>query len=144
MIKKNVYKNNDIFSPEKRSQIMSAIRAKNTAFEKRFFKLLRKEGLRFQTHYTKVIGKPDIAFPSKKLLIFIDSDFWHGWRYPRWKHKLTSDFWKNKIEKNRTRDKKVTKTMRNDGWTVLRFWEHQIKKDSEKLLNKIKSIVLHT
>lgn len=140
MAKKNVHKNNDIFSPKKRSQIMSAVKAKNTMLEKKFFKLLRKEGLRFQTHYSKVIGKPDIAFPSKKLLIFIDSNFWHGWQYPKWKRKLTSDFWKNKIEQNRKRDKEVTRKLRKNGWTVLRFWEHQIKKDPEKLLNKISQL----
>ncbi|MCH7883363.1 very short patch repair endonuclease [Patescibacteria group bacterium] len=139
--KGRVGKNKDIFTPEKRSEIMSAVKAKNTGFEKKFFSLLRKNGIRFQTHYKRAYGNPDIAFPSKKIAIFLDSDFWHGWRYPSWSHKLTSDFWINKIEANRKRDKKVTRKLRKDGWTVLRIWEHQIKKDPEESLDKICELV---
>lgn len=133
-------KNKDIFTHKKRSEIMSAVKATNTRFEKNFFALLRKQGFRFQTHYKKAYGKPDIALPSKKIAIFLDSDFWHGWQYPRWSHKLTSDFWVTKINTNRDRDKKVTKRLRRGGWKVIRLWEHQISKQPEKYIAKIKRV----
>ena len=76
-------------------------------------------------------------FFKYKVCIFLDSDFWHGWQYPRWKHLLKDDFWRNKIEKNRLRDKKVTLYLKKEGWKVLRFWEHQIKKDPSKVLSRI-------
>lgn len=127
----------DIFSKRKRSEIMSAVKSKNTLLERRVFSLLRKSGLRFKIHYAKVIGKPDIAIPSKKRAIFIDSDFWHGWRYPKWKHRLTSDFWVNKIEANRKRDRKVNRILRRDGWQILRIWEHNLEKDMARTVLRV-------
>lgn len=129
----------DIFSKRKRSEIMSAVKSKNTLLEKRVFSLLRKGGLRFKIHYAKAIGNPDIAVPSKKKAVFIDSDFWHGWRYPKWKSKLNGDFWINKIEANRRRDRKVNRTLRRMGWKILRVWEHNLEKDIEGTVLKIKN-----
>ncbi len=139
--KKKTIGNNDIFTPEKRSAIMAAVRSKNTAFEKKVFAALRKKGLRFKTNYAKVTGKPDIVLIAKKKAVFLDSDFWHGWRFSLWRDKLTSDFWKNKIEQNRKRDKKVTATLRKQGWQVLRIWEHQIKKEPSVAILKIEKFI---
>jgi len=126
----------DIFSPAKRSDIMSRIRSKNTSLELRVFSDLRRLGFRFQKHYSKVPGKPDVAWPSKKVVVFIDGDFWHGWRYAKRKKKLTL-FWRNKIENNMRRDQRNFRKLRRMGWRVVRVWEHQLAKDREKAMNKI-------
>lgn len=82
-------------------------------------------------------GKPDIVFNRNKLCVFLDSDFWHGWQYPRWKHLLKNNFWRHKIEANRKRDKRNTVWLRRNGWTVLRIWEHNIKKDINAEIDNI-------
>ena len=130
-------KSRDIFSREKRSQIMAAVKGRDTLLEKRVFSFLKRKKIRFKTHYLGVIGKPDIVVPDKKKAIFIDSDFWHGWQYPKWKSKLTSDFWVEKIDANRRRDIKVNRSLKAKGWKVLRIWEHQIEKDFNGSMEKI-------
>jgi DNA mismatch endonuclease (patch repair protein) len=128
----------DIFSKRKRSEVMSVIRSKNTGLEKRVFLALRRRGITFKKHYDRIIGKPDIVIPASKKVVFIDSDFWHGWRYPSWSHKFTSDFWKKKIESNRRRDRFVTRKLRSLGWKVLRVWTHQLTgKRSNDTLDKM-------
>lgn len=122
---------------DQRSRIMSKIRGSNTKFEKEVIRALRRRGVWFQTHYKNIIGKPDIALPSQKKAVFLDSDFWHGWQYTRWSNKLTTDFWRNKIENNKKRDKKVTTTLRKKGWKVFRVWEHEFKKDFDKAIDQI-------
>lgn len=120
---------------------MSKIRSRDTKFEKDFITTLKKiTGKSFQTNVSSIKGKPDIVFLKKRVCIFLDSDFWHGWYYNRWKHLLKNDFWRTKIENNRKRDRKTTIYLRKNGWIVLRFWEHQIKdKDkAQKILNRIK------
>ncbi len=128
----------DSLTKEKRSTLMSKIRSKETKFEKNFIKIL-KEGTKkkFLTNVVTIKGKPDIVFNNDRIVIFLDSDFWHGWQYPKWKHLLKNDFWRNKIEKNRLRDKRTTIFLRKNGWKVLRFWEHEIKKDIDKTINKV-------
>lgn len=117
---------------------MSKIRSKNTKFEREFISILKKETKsRFVTNVSAIKGKPDIVFEKEKVVIFLDSDFWHGWQYPRWKHLLKNDFWRDKIEKNRARDKKITNLLRQNSWEVFRFWEHEIKKDINKTINKV-------
>jgi DNA mismatch endonuclease (patch repair protein) len=86
-------------------------------------------------------GNPDIVFKKLKICVFLDSDFWHGWQYPRWKHLLKNDFWRDKIMNNRKRDRRNTIYLRNKGWNVIRFWEHQITRDKNRLINKIKKIL---
>ncbi len=132
----------DLLTKPQRSSLMSKIRSKGTKLETEFIKTLRKTTRRkFQTNVATIKGKPDIVFTKAKLCVFIDSDFWHGWYYPKWKHLLKDDFWRNKIEKNRMRDKKYTAYLRKEGWTVLRFWEHQIKKDQKKIMSQIINIL---
>ncbi|MFA5095633.1 MAG: very short patch repair endonuclease [Candidatus Paceibacterota bacterium] len=123
----------DRFSKKKRSEIMSKIRSKNTKLEKEFILVLKKIiHKKFQTNVISIKGKPDIVFQKEKVCIFLDSDFWHGWQYNRWKYLLKNNFWQEKIENNRKRDKKTTNYLRKNGWTVLRFWEHQIKTEIDK------------
>lgn len=123
----------DKITKEKRSKLMGKIRSKNTKFETDFIASLKKEiRQKFETHAQDIIGKPDIVFRKNKVCVFLDSDFWHGWYYARWKHQLKNDFWREKIEHNRLRDKKVTAKLRRDGWTVIRLWEHCVKNDCGK------------
>lgn len=138
-MKKSISK--DIFSVQKRSEIMSKIRSKNTKLELDVFTDLRKRGVRFSTHHKGVLGNPDILILYKKRALFIDSDFWHGWRYPSWSFESTNDFWHKKILSNRRRDIFVTRKLRRLGWSVLRVWEHQIKKDRLGILNKMEKFL---
>lgn len=139
-MKKRTYNNlNRDFSKERdsdklthheRSRRMSLIRSRSTKFEKGFIVAIKKKTHKiFITNDDNFFGKPDIVFKKYKVCVFLDSNFWHGWQYPRWKHLLKNDFWREKIERNRKRDKKVTQKLCADGWIVLRFWEYQIKKD---------------
>jgi len=117
---------------------MSKIRSRDTKFEKEFIETLRKKTRKkFQLSLVLLRGKPDIVFLKDKMCVFLDSDFWHGWRYPRWKHLLKDDFWREKIEKNRKRDVLTTQYLKRKDWKVLRIWEHEIKKDPEKSVDKI-------
>jgi DNA mismatch endonuclease, patch repair protein len=127
----------DVFTKEKRSEIMSKIRSKNTEIEKTVFGELRKSGIYFQRHYKKVAGNPDIALPKKKIAIFIDGDFWHGYKYAIQKQRLPKKYWIKKIENNIIRDRKNRLGLRKKGWKILRIWEHEIKKNQEKALGKI-------
>lgn len=128
----------DKINKKRRSLVMSKIRSKNTRFEQDFAKELRtRTKKRFQTNVKNILGKPDIVFKKYKICIFLDSDFWHGWQYSRWKHLLKNDFWRTKIEKNRARDKATTNKLRRRGWKVFRFWEHQLKTDIGKVLKEI-------
>ena len=129
----------DKISKNKRSHLMSEIRSRGTKFEKEFILALQtKTRKKFELNVKDLKGKPDIVFRKYKVCVFLDSDFWHGWQYPRWKHLLKNDFWRNKIEANRKRDQKTTASLRRNGWVVCRIWEHNIKKDIygeiEKLL----------
>ena len=127
----------DKFNKETRSKIMAAIRSINTSPERTVFRDLRKRGTYFQRHYKRVLGTPDIAIPSRKIAVFIDGDFWHGFRYPAWKGRLKNSFWRKKIERNRKRDKLYHGKLRKMGWKVLRVWEHQLKNDFGKTIDKI-------
>ena len=87
--------------------------------------MLHRSGLRFRIHVAKLCGKPDIVFGPAKVAVFIDGDFWHGWQFPRWQHKLTP-YWRKKIYGNRERDKRNFRRLRRNGWRVIRIWEHEI------------------
>ena len=115
---------------------MSAIRSKNTSIEVTVFRFLRKNRQYFKTHYDKVTGKPDIALPRSKKAVFIDGDFWHGRDYSRRKDTLP-DYWKLKIKNNINRDKISRKKLKDEGWAILRVWEHDLEKNKEFSLNKI-------
>ncbi|HUN54438.1 MAG TPA: very short patch repair endonuclease [Smithella sp.] len=134
----------DIFSKEKRSEIMSRIRSKNTEAEKIVFTFLRKEGIYFQKHYRKISGSPDIALPRKKRAVFIDGDFWHGRNFERIKKGWDeNDYWFKKIGSNIKRDRKQRRAMKKEGWVVLKIWESNLKRKSSrpKQLEKIKNFL---
>lgn len=115
---------------------MSRIKGKNTRPEQLVMKELKTNGLKFVTHVRDLPGRPDVVFPNKRLAIFIDGDFWHGWRFPLWEHKL-SDKWREKIAATRRRDQRNFRKLRRNGWKVIRVWEHQIENDLSKCLDRI-------
>jgi len=120
---------------------MSRIKGKDTGLEKKVRSELHKHGLRFRKHVKKLPGKPDIVFSKAKVVVFIDGDFWHGFRFPLWEHTV-SDFWKKKITKTRERDRKNFRKLRVMGWSVIRLWQHEIEKDFSKCIDKIISAVM--
>lgn len=115
---------------------MSRIRSKNTKPEVLVFRELRKLKIYFQKHYKSVVGNPDIAFPRKKIAIFIDGDFWHGYRFAELKKRLPKKYWLIKIKKNIKRDKEIKLKLKKLGWKVFRIWEHEIDKDLQKVIDK--------
>lgn len=121
---------------------MSRVRGRNTSVEKIVFKYLNRKGIYFQKHYKRVPGSPDIVIPKKKLCIFIDGDFWHGRRIKQTFRKLTP-FWKNKILTNIERDKKNKRKLRRLGWKIMRVWESDLKKNSEKTLEKVVDFLIN-
>ena len=128
----------DKFSKAKRSAIMSRIRSKNTSLEVEFRKLLWKNGLgRYRIHYN-LPGKPDIVYVSKKIVIFLDGDFWHGYNWKKLGKVPPRKYWQKKIQKNIDRAKKYNKMLKKDGWKVIRFWEHEAKKNAEKCIKLLK------
>ncbi len=128
----------DIFTPEKRSWVMSRIRSRDTKIEKKTASLLRKNKIHYR-RFPKVFGSPDFAV-EKKVLVFCDGDFWHGYQYDK-KKKPPKKFWREKIERNMERDRKVSRTLRRDGWSVIRIWEHDIEKRPAACLRRIKKII---
>ena len=124
---------------------MANIRAKNTNPEKAFFKLLSSEfypkGFRHRKHYSKLPGKPDAVFVKQKLAIFIDGEFWHGYKFNKQKSRLPKKYWLEKIGSNIQRDKEVNRKLGKAGWTVLRFWESEVKSRPNKILFKIYKIL---
>jgi DNA mismatch endonuclease (patch repair protein) len=135
----------DMFSPEKRSEIMSRIRSKETQAEKIVFRYLRKQGVYFQKHYKRVAGKPDVALPRKKKAVFVDGDFWHGRDYDRiLKSRPPGDYWITKLAYNMERDARQRKELIANGWQLLLVWESDIKrkKTQQETLEAIKQFLL--
>ena len=125
----------DKFSKEKRSKIMSAIHSKDTKPELALRRALWAQGLRYRIHYGK--EKIDIAFPSRKVAVFVDGCFWHG--CPMHSHipKSNRNYWIPKLDKNKERAILKNDRLRNLGWKVLHFWEHETN-DLKSIVEKIK------
>lgn len=130
----------DNLSRKQRSYCMSRVKNKNTDIELLVCSELKKRKVSFKTNYKVVPGSPDIAFPSRKVAVFIDGDFWHGYRFPRWESKI-SPFWREKISLNRKRDAKNFRKIRRMGWRSIRLWQHDLESDFTKSLNRILEIV---
>ncbi|MAL96790.1 MAG: very short patch repair endonuclease [Haliea sp.] len=110
------------------SQRMARVRQKDTGGEIALRRELHKMGLRYRVAF-EVLKKPrrvaDIAFPGIRLAVFVDGCFWHGCpEHATWP-KRNADFWRHKIETNRSRDADTNERLRSIGWRVLRFWEHE-------------------
>lgn len=122
---------------------MSRIRSKNTKPEIKFRKLLYEAGLRGYRLNSKLKGRPDIVLTRCRLAIFIDGCFWHKCPECYIQPQTRKKFWEDKINKNTERDKEVNKKLKKEGWTVVRFWEHEVIKNPKKCLDKILNIISH-
>lgn len=118
---------------------MSRIRSKNTKFELQVFEALEKNKIAFVKHDTSLPGKPDAVIKDKKIVLFVDSDFWHGWKLKDWSHKL-KPYWLEKIQKNIKRDRKNNKKLKLMGWKVVRLREKVIKTNLSKAISKIEKL----
>jgi len=125
----------DIFSPEKRSWVMSRIRGTNTKIDIKMKKILSEMRYKHEM-YPKMYGSPDFIITKKMIAIFCDGDFWHGYKYYE-KKKLAKKFWRDKIERNMRRDRNVSSKLRRDGWSVLRLWEHDIERRPDACRRRI-------
>ncbi len=134
----------DKLTPEQRHKNMKAVKSSGSQIEVMLMKELWSRGLRYRKNVKSVYGKPDIAFIGKKVAVFCDSEFWHGYNWELRKNdfKSNQDFWIPKIERNIERDKEVTKRLESEGWTVLRFWGKDIKKHLKECADKIEKLVI--
>lgn len=129
---------------EQISHNMSSVRNKGTAIENALCAELDSRGLTTYTRNDKtVFGKPDFVFAARKIAVFCDSEFWHGYDWENAKHEIKSnrDFWIPKIEKNIERDKKVTYQLQSEGWTLFRFWGKRIKSDVVGCVDEIENLL---
>ena len=127
----------DKLTKEQRHKNMVAVKNKDSNIELVLRKILWDNG--YRKNYSKVYGKPDIVFIGKKVAVFCDSEFWHGYSWKENKDKIHSnkDFWIKKIERNMERDEEVNKKLENEGWTVLRFRGKEITKNPRECFEKI-------
>ena len=127
----------DVLNEKQRSYNMSRIKAKNTKPEIILRKALFRNGMRgYRIHYS-LYGKPDIVFTKYKLAIFMDGCFWHKCPKCFITPETRTEFWLKKIENNKQRDKIINEKLSNEGWVVLRYWEHMIEKKLGIVLNDI-------
>lgn len=123
---------------------MSAIKQRDTEPELLLRRAIWSKGLRFRKNYKKLIGKPDIVFTRAKIVIFCDGDFWHGHNWAvrgmgSLENELEgySEFWKSKIQSNIARDIYVNKKLSEEGWTVIRIWESDIRNNLDEIVEHI-------
>jgi DNA mismatch endonuclease, patch repair protein len=119
----------DIFSNEKRSEVMSQIRSRNTKPEITVRSLLHRMGYRFRLHRTDLPGKPDIVLPRYQTVIFVHGCFWHRHRDCRFAStpKTRTEFWVKKLESNVIRDQQVKFELERLGWRVITVWECELR-----------------
>jgi DNA mismatch endonuclease (patch repair protein) len=130
----------DNLTREQRSRTMSRIRSTDTGPELEIRRRIYARGLRFRKCDRQLLGKPDLVFRRAMVAVFVDGDFWHGWRFPSWKSKL-APYWRKKIDSNRRRDRRNHKRLARMGWTVVRIWQHQLEADPIKCVDRIEKAV---
>ena len=153
----------DIFTQAKRSDVMSRIRSRgNRATELALVRVFRAEGITGWRRHISIRGRaallcapnisaaqqrrptfrvrPDFVFPQRRVAVFVDGCFWHGCPKHETKPKSNAAFWRKKFARNIARDRLVTRTLRRDGWRVLRIWEHELaRKNAARLLRRIRT-----
>ena len=118
---------------------MSRVRSAGSQIENLLGKALWRAGIRYRKQYP-IFGKPDFVIIKRRIAIFCDSEFWHGYRWGkrrRLEHKSNQSYWFPKIERNRARDRVVNRRLRQEGWTVVRFWERQIRLNPDSCATKV-------
>ena len=135
----------DVLTPEQRRKNMQHIKSKDTKIEVLLRKALREKGYHYRKNYSGLPGKPDIVLTKYKIAIFCDGEFFHGkdWEVlkPRLEKSDNSDFWIKKISRNVEHDDEINKKLLFMGWTVIRFWGNQIKKDTDECVRVIEETI---
>lgn len=127
----------DIMVPSTRSRLMARIRGKDTSPERIIARALAEANFaKYEQHCQDLPGRPDFVFRTSRVAVFIDGDFWHGYRFPLWRHKLTSK-WQDKIAATRVRDQRNFAKLRRAGWKVVRIWEHQVERNPAECVARI-------
>ena len=126
------------------SYTMSRIRGKDTGIEMKLRKELYRRGFRYRANSKSIFGHPDISFKKYKVVVFCDSEFWHGYHFAENKTKIHShtDYWIPKIERNISRDQEVNAHLLKEGYTVLRYWGFEIEKDLPRVADEIEDVLL--
>lgn len=129
----------DIWSPAKRSQVMARIRSKgNAKTELRLVELMRFHRITGWRRHQPLAGRPDFTFRQERVVLFVDGCFWHGcpkcYRAPE----SNTSYWSSKVTSNRARDLRVSRELRENGWRVLRIWEHELKQSPGRVIGRIK------
>lgn len=117
----------DFMSVATRSAVMAKINGRGTKPELAVEAILSKLGVPFEKQVRDLPGRPDFVIRDARVVVLVDGDFWHGWKFDEWRLKL-SEKWEAKIAANRRRDTRNRKLLREQGWTVVRIWEHQVAK----------------
>jgi DNA mismatch endonuclease (patch repair protein) len=130
----------DNLSPEDRKKTMRAVKGSDTSLERVVFAAFAERGWECDRNVGDLPGKPDFVFAAQRLAVFVDGDFWHGWRFPLWCEKLTP-YWRWKIERNRRRDRLNFRRLRRRGWRVLRLWGHQVEKDLAAAVGRVAALL---
>jgi DNA mismatch endonuclease, patch repair protein len=130
---------NGFYTSKQRSDLMSKIKAQGTKPEIKLKKALWNLGFRYRKNVKKIKGSPDIVFTKYKLVIFIDGEFWHGYKWDEKKNRIKTNrgFWIPKIERNMQRDEFNDKFLFDEGWHVMRFWGKEISTNLENCVNRI-------
>ena len=131
----------DRLTPEQRKLCMRHNKSKNTSIEVLLGRALWHRGLRYRKHTKGVLGHPDFCYLGKKVAVFCDGEFWHGRDWTEAKRRLKSnrEFWIAKIERNQQRDREITEQLEREGWTVLRFWESDIRKHLDDCVGRVEA-----
>ena len=137
----------DVLTPEQRHRAMCNIKSKDTAIEVSLRKALWHKGYRYRKNYKFLPGKPDIAITKYKIAVFCDSEFFHGkdWEEslrPRLEHSNNAGYWIEKIEGNMRRDSENNQKLLFLGWTVIRFWGKDIKRNLNMCVKTVEDCIL--
>lgn len=125
---------------EQRRKTMQAIRSQSK-LENQVSRELWKKGFRFRKNSKNLLGKPDISIKKYKIVIFIDSCFWHGCELHCRRPKSNQEFWNKKLDRNIERDKEVNFYYQSNNWSLLRVWEHDLKSNFEKKIEEIERFI---
>ena len=119
----------DVFTPEKRSAVMRAVKGRDTTPELAVRRILRTAGIGYRLGGRGLPGRPDLVMPGRRVAVFVHGCFWHGHDCPRGarKPKANADYWSAKIGRNRTRDIATQAALEATGWRVVTVWECGLK-----------------
>lgn len=135
-----VYQMTDSLTRQRRAQLMSRVRTRDTAPERSLRRAMWRAGIRgWRLHSRRLPGRPDIAFGKLRVAVFVDGAFWHG--HPAYYHGQSGEFWDQKIAANRARDLRVNAELAALGWAVLRIWDFEIEEDADACARRVRALL---